>query len=101
MAFLINLAGCAPQENPANSAIQREKPVALPIQNYQRFVPMAQHANGTPMLDFALDTKTGQLCRTWPWRITFSARYSSVTNCGRTSKAISNLSGSTATSARP
>jgi hypothetical protein len=31
-------------------------------QPYQRFVPF-NHQSG----DFALDTKTGQLCKTWEW----------------------------------
>jgi hypothetical protein len=50
IGLLVNLGGCASQDKPAASAIQP--------------------ATGIPMLDFALDTKTGQLCRTWPWEIT-------------------------------
>ena len=35
-----------------------------PPQSYQRFVPVAASDR-----DFALDTKTGQLCKTWSWSI--------------------------------
>ena len=38
-----------------------------PPQQYQRFIPAA-----TADRDFALDTKSGKLCKTWNWTITDS-----------------------------
>ena len=46
---------------------QTPPPPVLP-QPYQRFVPVA-----TSDRDFALDTKTGKLCKTWSWSIADSA----------------------------
>ncbi len=69
MALFLPLGGCAFQDRPTAPASQPGKRTALAL-GYQRFVPMAQHAGGPAVLDFALDTKTGQLCRTWPWEVT-------------------------------
>ncbi|MSO19974.1 MAG: hypothetical protein EXQ56_05830 [Acidobacteria bacterium] len=71
VAFTLMLAlilqGCT-------SSSQTPAPVPLP-QPYQRFVPVA-----TSDRDFALDTKTGQLCKTWSWTIT-DAPLSSLPLC--------------------
>ncbi len=66
--LLLSLEGCLSSSEHAPSTKPEKQTVS--IRGYQRFVPMAQHAAGTAVLDFALDTKTGQLCRNWPWEIT-------------------------------
>jgi hypothetical protein len=43
-------------------------------QGYERFVPIAQNQKSTEPTDInvvylALDTKTGQVCRTWDWGV--------------------------------
>ncbi len=43
-----------------NTAKESPKPVEPPI---RRFEPVVTHGTS----DVALDTKTGQLCRTWEW----------------------------------
>lgn len=53
---------------------QAPPPPASP-QPYQRFVPVAASDR-----DFALDTKTGQLCKTWNWSIANSP-LSSLPQC--------------------
>jgi hypothetical protein len=54
------LQGCAALTTPSSSqAVQ---------QPYQRFVPAAASDR-----DFALDTKTGKLCKTWRWTVADSA----------------------------
>ena len=61
----LTLQGCTLTQSP---------PPVLP-QPYQRFVPVA-----TSDRDFALDTKTGKLCKTWGWSIADSA-LSSLAEC--------------------
>ncbi len=46
-------------ERPSNPV-----PTVSVTQGYQRFVPPG---GGVSILNWALDTKTGQLCKTWDW----------------------------------
>ena len=45
----------------------KQTPVPGRVSSYQRFVP----TTGSPpvALNWALDTKTGQICRTWDWNV--------------------------------
>ena len=54
-----SLPGCP--EKKTTDAPATAKPVPV---TYQRFVPIAPIPTST-FMDFALDTKTGQLCKTW------------------------------------
>jgi hypothetical protein len=60
LAFLVfmGLSGCS-SEQPKQTSVAA--PVPASVLPYQRFVPVQGG------LDWALDTKTGQLCRTWDW----------------------------------
>jgi hypothetical protein len=64
---LLICGGCSlPQDTPTGQQVAQ----VSKVEPYQRFVPIAQNAAGTPSLDYALDTKTGQICKTWDWQIT-------------------------------
>jgi hypothetical protein len=69
LAFLAGLPSCAPTNDKTThrEALPPEKPPA-----YQRFLPIPPNsANVFPWSgDFALDTKTGTLCKTWPGQLT-------------------------------
>lgn len=52
---------------PAGHPKQASVPTQKAVQPYQRFVRIASAASMT--LNWALDTKTGQVCRTWDWHM--------------------------------
>lgn len=66
MLLILLVGGCAPPDKKADPASPQKKDIAQ-FQGYQRFVSLSGGTRERAMLDFALDTKTGQLCRTWPW----------------------------------
>src|ERR1700680_1463265 len=65
-------AGCRNDSPLINKPPQPEKQ-AVVLQGYQRFVTIRLPNPGTNefsdqnVFEYALDTKTGQLCRTWDW----------------------------------
>lgn len=54
--FLQQPDGCDEHQAPKETSQPKEPPI-------RRFEPVTSHG----LIDVALDTKTGQLCRTWDW----------------------------------
>jgi hypothetical protein len=60
--LLMGQSACLPERSKQTPA-----PAPMVQQPYQRFVRIASFPAG--QLNWALDTKTGQVCRTWDWQV--------------------------------
>ena len=74
--FLISLGGCS-SDRPMAQTKTEKRP-------YQRFVPIPSASPYAATMDVSLDTKTGQVCRTWDWEVADA-------KSGSRGEAVSNL----------